>query len=323
MTAAIGPVLVLGATGFLGQRVVTALQADGREVRALVRRPDRAGTLTAAGVQICPGDMLDAAAVHRAVGDPDSVDGNTPASAVIVCVHTLSQQSRRGKGADFMDVESAGLQHVIDACRAAGVTRLLYVTAIGVSADAVSSWQRGRWHTEQLLFGSGLDATVVRPGMIVGHGGDGFGIIERGARGRVAFVIAARSQRFRTIAVDDLAAQLVALLDIPASYGSAYDTGSDDVHTMDEMIELAAAHLGRRPPRTLHLPRRILGALSPIIERAARMPPGALSGLVGPGSDADMVGNPAPIRALDVPSARPFGDALEQALDRNHTSSLA
>jgi uncharacterized protein YbjT (DUF2867 family) len=305
MTPSDKPVLVIGATGFLGRRVVAALRAEGHAVRCMVRNPDAAKDLAGESVEVVRGDMLDADAVTRAAAS---------VRAVIVCVHTLSRQTNAAREADFMDVEETGLRAIVAACREQGVSRVLYVTSIGVASDAVSPWLRGRHRTEQLLLGSGLDATVLRPGMIVGHGGDGFSMVERGARGRVAVLLASRAQRFRTIAVTDLARHLVDLIDEPRSFGQAFDVGSDDVFTMDQMIDVAADHLGRAHPAKVHLPRGVIKRLSPLIERAARMPRGALSGLVGDGSDADMIGDATPVRALLTHQARPFQDAMAEAL---------
>ncbi|GAA3289486.1 SDR family oxidoreductase [Streptomyces cinereospinus] len=298
-------VLVIGGTGFLGRRVVSALTGAGHRVRSLVREPARAAGLFDDRVEIAQGDMLDADAVAGAVRQ---------ARAVIVCVHTLSAQPARKAGHDFVDVEVAGVGNIVAACRANGVDRLLYVTSIGVAADASSSWTRGRARIESLLFASGLDVTVLRPGMIVGHGGSGFGMVERGARSRAAVLLSSRHQRFRTVAVDDLAHQLVVLLDEPRSFGRHFDVGSDDVLTIDEMMDLAAEHLGRRRPTKIHLPRRAIACIAPLVERAAKMPPGAISGFVGAGSDSDMIGDATAIRALLDQPPRTFGEAMAQAL---------
>ncbi|MFJ4633453.1 SDR family oxidoreductase [Streptomyces sp. NPDC088847] len=305
-------VLVIGGTGFLGRRVVSALLADGYRVRCLVRNPDRAAGMLDDKVEIVQGDMLDIDTVTDAVRH---------ARAVIVCVHTLSPQPGRQTDHDFIDVEAAGAGNILAACRANSVDRLLYVTSIGVAADARSSWTRGRARIEELLFTSGLDVTVLRPGMIVGHGGDGFGMVERGARRRTAVLMSSRHQRFRTVAVDDLAHQLVVLLDEPRSFGRHFDVGSDDVLTIDEMMDLAAEHLGRRPPKKIHLPRRVLARAAPLIERVAKMPPGAIGGFVGEGSDADMIGDAAPIRSLLDQQPRAFSEAMAQALQEGSAST--
>ena len=298
-------VLVIGGTGFVGRRVVAALTAAGLSVRCLVRDPSRADDLAGEQVEIVRGDMLDASAVSAAARQ---------VRAVIVCVHTVSPQPARETGHDFIDVEEAGVANFIAACHANDVRRLLYVTSIGVAADARSSWTRGRARIETLLFTSGLDVTVLRPGMIVGHGGDGFGLVERGARRRAVLLMSSPHQRFRTVAVDDVANQLVALIDEPRSFGHHFDVGSDDVLSIDEMIDLAADHLDRPHPVKIHLPRRLIARLAPLLERAAKMPPGAIGGFVGAGSDADMIGDAAPIRALLDHPPVPFAAAMAQAL---------
>ena len=298
-------VLVIGGTGFVGRQVVAALTSAGSLVRVMVRDPRRAGDLVGERVEVVRGDMLDARAVSEAVQH---------VRAVIVCVHTVSPQPARQAGDDFIDVEEAGVGNILAACRSAGVSRLLYVTSIGVAADARSSWTRGRARIEKLVFASGLDVTVLRPGMIVGHGGDGFGLVERAARRRVAVLVSSALQQFRTVAVDDVAHQLVALIDEPRAFGRYFDVGSDDVLTIDEMIDLVADYLGRPRPAKIHLPRRLIARFSPLIERAARMPPGAIGGFVGEGSDADMIGDAAAIRALLDQPPQPFAAALAQAM---------
>jgi len=299
------PVLVIGATGFVGRQVVASLAAKGRLVRCMARTPERAGDLVRDGVTVVPGDMLDQAAVHEAV------EG---VSAVIVCVHTISPQRSATKHQGFMDVEAQGLRHIVAACEKSGVARVLYVTAIGVAEHAASTWSRGRWLTERELFDSGLDVTVVRPGMIVGRGGDGFAIVARGATKRFAFAFAGPLQRFRTVAVDDLARDLADLLDLPGAVGKTFEVGSDDVLTMREMTDIAATSIGRKPGTILFFPAGVLRLLAPLLERATRVPRGAISGFFGEGPREDMVGDPTALRTILGRVDRSYRQSIEGQL---------
>lgn len=296
-------ILVIGASGFIGGRLTRALLAEGHTIRCLARDPARLGALAAAGCAIVRGDIADPPAVRRAV---DGVE------AVYIAIHTISPQPASAADQRFMAVELQELENVVAACRAHGVRRLIYVTSLGVAADAPSEWLRERWRAEQLLLESGLDATVIRPGMIVGAGGRGFEMLASQA-GRPVAVFLGGGQRLRTIAVDDLIYYLVGVLDDPRAYRHAFDVGNDDVLTNGQMIDVGAAILGRRPPIKLPLPPTLLGAFAPVLERAGKLPQGALTGLLD-SLATDGRGDPAPIRALLPRALLSYRQAAERAL---------
>lgn len=298
------PVLVVGASGFVGGHLARALLADGHAVRCLARDPARVQDLAEAGCRVARGDVLDAASVEAALGS---------VRAVYVCLHTLSPQRANTSGQDFMGVERTGLEIIVEACRAHGVRRLVHLTSLGVAPDAPSAWLRERWAAEQFLLGSGLDVTVLRPGMVVGRGGTGFEMVLRGARAPVAITLGSGQQRTRTIAVEDLAHYLVGVLEDPRSFGQCYDVGSSDVLTTDQMIDTAAERLGRRHPVKVHLPRGLLGLLAPLVERGSGLPRGAFKGLVD-SLESDMTGDPRPIQAILPRPPQLYRQAVQRVL---------
>lgn len=298
-------VLVIGASGFVGGHLVRGLLSDGRAVRGLSRDVSRIQDLADAGAETVRGDMLDPRSLADALQFVD---------AAYICVHTLSPQGADSSGQDFMDLERTGLENIIKACRDAGVRRLVYVTSIGIAPDAPSAWVSGRAQTEQILFASGLDVTVIRPGMIVGRGGTGFESVARGAKGPVAVIMGSGRQQFRPVAIDDLTYYLVGVLDDPRSYGHRYDVGSDDVLTTPQMIDIAAERLGRRHPVKVHVPSGLLGLAAPLIERVSRMPQGAMRGQAD-SLQVDMTGDPGPIRTILRRSPKTYRQAVKIALD--------
>jgi uncharacterized protein YbjT (DUF2867 family) len=297
-------ILVIGASGFVGGHVARALVAGGYAVRCLARNPAKVRDLTALGCEVVRGDMSDLASMQRALA---------AVAAAYIAVHTLSPQPGDTAGQCFMDVEMQGVRNIVAACRTHGVRRLVYVTFLGAAPDGASAWIRGRWQTEQLLLHSGLDVTVIRPGMIVGMGGQGFAMTVSNARRRVSIIIGSGQQRFRPIAIDDLVSYLVDVLDDPRAYGHCYDVGSDDVLTNNQMIDVAAAALGRKQPRKIHIPQALLGALAPLIERISGSPKGAITGMLD-GMKTDMIGDPTPIRALLPRPLLSYRQAAERAL---------
>ena len=300
--------LVIGASGFVGRHVTRALLADGYNVRCLARKPANVQELATAGCEIVQGDMLDAASLQAALVSID---------AVYVSIHTLSAQATDtttdSARLGFMDVEMRGLQNIVTACRANGVRRLIYVTFLGVSPDAPSEWVRGRWKTEQFLLKTGLDVTIIRPGMIVGVGGQGFTMMVSNAKRRVAIVMGSGQQKFRSIAIDDLVYYLLGVLQDIRTYGQVYDVGSDDVLTANQLIDAVADSIGQRRPAKFHISRKLIGAVAPLIERIGKLPHGAMNGMID-SLETDMIGNPAAIRTLLPQPPLSNRQAIERAL---------
>ena len=297
-------ILVIGASGFVGRHLAQGLLAEGYAVRCLARKPEKIKGLAAIGCEIVQGDMLDAASLKRAL---DSVQ------AVYISVHTLSPQPSSTAGQGFMEVEKNGLHNIVAACKANGVSRLIYLTSLGNTPDARSEWGRERWQAEQFLLGSGLEVTVIQPGQIVGVGGNGFDMMVSQAKRSPTLMLANGKQKLRNIAVDDLVYYLVGVLNDPQTYGQRYEVGGDDILTNDQMVDVAAEVLGRHHPIKVHVPRTLLGAVAPLIERVSKLPKGSFRGLVD-SMEGDMVGDPAPIRQLLPRTPLSYRQAVERAL---------
>lgn len=297
-------ILVLGASGFVGRHLAKALVAAGYSVRCMVRDAGKTAGLAQLGCDIVKGDIGDPAALTHALRGVD---------AVYIAIHTLSPQPASRAGAGFMEIEMGGVQNIVGACRTHATRRVVYVTSLGVAPDAASAWTRGRWQTEQYLLNSGLDVTVIRPGQIVGAGGQGFDAMAAQAGRRVAIVLGSGQKKSSAISIGDLVYYLLGVLEMPAAYGQIYDVGCDDVLTTDQMIDATARLLGRAAPWKIHLPAGLLRAVAPVIERIARWPKGALAG----GLDAmraDLTGDPLPIRAILPNVPLPWRQAVQQAL---------
>lgn len=294
-------ILVIGASGLVGGRLARLLLSEGYAVRCLARDPERIADLAAKGCEVVKGDIADAAAVKQAVAS---------VQAVYISIHTLKAQPA-SPGQRFMSVELKGVQNVIEACRSSGVRRVVYVTSMGIKADSASEWGRERWRTEQLLLDSGLDATVIRPGMIVGRGGAGFDAVLANAQKSKATVMG--SAKMRTISVDDLAYYLAGVLNEPRAFGQRFNVGSNDVMTVGQMIDVVAGLLGREPPKKSQMPLGVIKLMSPLIERMQKMSKGAMRGFLdGVGTDLDS--DPSPIRAILPREPLSFSQSVQKVL---------
>lgn len=299
-------ILVIGASGFVGKHLAYALLAEGYAVRCSARTVAKVQDLATAGCEIVQGDMTNPEAMRRAF---------TSVEAAYISVHTLVPQKPDSAGQDFMDLELNGLQNIVTACRTNGVRRLIYVTFLGAAPDAPSAWIRGRWKAEQFLLNSGLDVTIIRPGMIVGVGGQGFNMMVSRAKQSRALVLGSGQQKFRTIALADLGYYLVGVLKDTRAYGQAYDVGSDDVLSGDQIIDRTAEVLGRGHPKKIHilLPKWLPGVFAPLIERITKLPKGALTGFLD-SMKTDSIGDPMPIRSILTKPPLSYQQSVEDAL---------
>ena len=198
--------------------------------------------------------------------------------------------------------------------RSTGVRRIIYITSLGIAPDAPSEWLRERWRVEQRLLDSHLDATVIRPGHIVGRGGQGFDAVMAQARRRIAVTMVGERPLFRTIALDDLVQDLIGVLDAPGAFGQRFDVGGDDVLSVNQMIDIVANLLGRSPPAKVQIPRALLGALAPLAGRMAKLPRGAFSGFVQ-SMTVDDIGDPTPIRTILPRRRLSFRESVGRVLD--------
>ena len=299
-------ILVIGASGFVGGHLARALLADGYEVRCLARNLAKVEDLAALGCEVVQGDISDLASLQLAL---DSVE------AVYISIHTLSPQHANTKGQGFMDVELNGLRNIVAACQTHGVRRLIYLTSLGTGPKTRSEWTRERWKAEQFLLQSGLDVTVIQPGQIVGVGGTGFDMMVSGAKKSVTLMLANGKQKWRNIAVDDLVYYLVGVLNDSRSFGQCYEVGCDNILSNDQMVDVAAEVLGRPHPRKIHVPRRLLRSLAPLIERLSKLPKGSIKGLMD-SMTTDAVGDPTPIRAILPRPPLPYREAVERAIKK-------
>lgn len=149
-------VLVLGATGYVGGRLVPELLRAGFRVRCLTRTPEGlAGTAWASEVEVVGGDLSDLSSVGEAF---DQVD------QVVYLVHSL------GVGDDFMQFEQTTAHHARIAAERAGVRHLVYVGGLGDDDDTLSPHLRSR-HDVGLELASGpVAVTELRAAIILGAG---------------------------------------------------------------------------------------------------------------------------------------------------------
>lgn len=219
-------VLVTGASGFVGGRLTSALVEEGHRVRAMTRRPDAYG---GAGEAVA-GDVTDEGSLRRAMEGCE---------AAYYLVHSLD-------AADFQDRDAAAARTFGRAAADAGIRRIVYLGGLGDDADDLSAHLRSRREVERLLGGAGVPVTVLRAGIVVGHGGVSWEMT-RQLVAHLPAMVTPRWVHTRTqpIAVADVVRYLVGVLEAPEAEGRVFEVGGPDVLEYLEMLTRVADIQGR------------------------------------------------------------------------------
>ena len=233
-------VLVAGATGYIGGRLVPRLLDEGHVVRCLTRRPEKLdGVEWAVRADIVPGDVLDVESVARAM---DGID------VVYYLVHSI------GTGSHFEESDRAAAENVAAAAAAAGVRRIVYLGGLVPSGEAASPHLASRAEVGQIFLDGPVPAVVLQAGVIIGSGSASFEML-RYLTERLPVMVTPKWVRSRVqpIAVRDVLSYLVGGLELPAATNRRFDIAGPDILTYETMMQRYAAVAG--------LPRRLVIAV--------------------------------------------------------------
>jgi uncharacterized protein YbjT (DUF2867 family) len=216
-------VLVTGATGYVGGRLVPQLVDAGYRVRVLARDPERLKDRSwHARVEIAQGDVLQAETLTNAMQGVD---------AAYYLVHSMSELR------DFRNRDLTAARNFGRAARAANVQRIIYLGGLGNPDEKLSKHLRSRQETGDALRESGVPVTEFRAAIIVGSGSVSFEII-RTMTERVPLMICPRwvYVRVQPIAIRDILDYLVTALRVPESAGRIIEIGGADVQKYGDMM---------------------------------------------------------------------------------------
>jgi uncharacterized protein YbjT (DUF2867 family) len=222
-------VLVAGATGFVGRRLCPALTAAGHDVVAMTRNPAGYG---GAGRPV-HGDVHDRATLPAPLAGCETA---------YYLVHSLSD-------ADFERKDAAAAVAFGHAAARAGLRRIIYLGGLGDDTDVLSAHLRSRRMVEKLLGSGGVPVTVIRAGIIIGHGGISWELTRQLVE-RLPAMITPRwvATRTQPIAVDDIVRYLLGALDLPQAEGRVFEAGGPEVLEYASMLRRVAAIEGRPLP---------------------------------------------------------------------------
>ncbi|MEH0474905.1 SDR family oxidoreductase [Streptomyces sp. B21-097] len=254
------PVLVVGATGSLGGKVVDELLARGKNVRALVRPASDAGRLESRGVQIARGDMLDIDSLVAAMNGADAV------------ITTAAGYTRGGKNAH--DIDTVGNANLAEAAHRTGIRRFVLTSIL--TSDQTPGVPHF-WHkklAEDKLEQLGVPFVALRPGafldQVASMAGDPLD------KGRMVWIGKATIP-LTFVHTSDLAAYLAAAVDVEAEAGERIDIGWDHPVSMREVADVMGRRAGKKikvvavPSAVARAAGAVAGRFMPLIKDLAAM----------------------------------------------------
>ena len=232
-------ILILGGSGFVGRSVCDKLVersgGAGGQIVVPSRRPARARHL-----QLLPTLRVVAADVHSATQLRQLLQGVDAVINLVAILH--------GSAAEFARIHVELPRKLADACHAAGVRRLVHVSALGVSDAAPSRYLRSKAAGEAVLKAANLDLTILRPSVIFGEH-DHFTNLFATLQAVAPFVpLAGARARFQPVWVQDIAAAIVRCLDQASSIGQTYECAGPDVYTLRQIVEMVGRWSGHVRP---------------------------------------------------------------------------
>ena len=262
ISAAKRTILLTGATGYVGGRLLPLLQQQGYQVRCLTRRPDALQAVAGPNVEVAQGDVLAADSLAAAMRGIDTA---------FYFVHSM------GSKADFEEEDRQAAQNFADAARRAGVRRIIYLGGLGNRDKELSKHLRSRQETGDVLRSSNVQVIELRASIVIGSGSLSFEMI-RALVERLPVMICPKWVRVlaQPIAIEDVLAYLLESIELPGDGSKIFEIGGPDQVSYGQIMQEYARQRGLRrlmipvPLLTPYLSSLWLGLVTPLYARVGR-----------------------------------------------------
>ena len=224
-------VLLTGATGYIGGRLLRHLEEAGRAVRCLARQPEKV-TPGRPTTEVVQGDCLDEISLSRALAGVHSA---------YYLVHSMAA------GSHFAELDRRAAENFGHAAARAGVRRIVYLGGLGDDLGAPSAHLKSRAETGEALRSGGVPVVEFRASIVIGAGSLSFEMI-RALVERLPVMVCPRwvDTLTQPIAIDDVVAYLASALDLPEGPGRVFEIGGPEVVSYGDLMRQYARLRGLR-----------------------------------------------------------------------------
>src|SRR6202166_2540786 len=295
-------VLLTGASGYIGGRLLKALEDAGWPVRCIARRPNFLRPRVAPSTEVVKADCLDRNSLSP------SMDG---VHTAYYLVHSM------GSPGQFDQEDRHAAQNFADAASESGMRRIIYLGGLGNENQALSAHLRSRHEVANILRSSGVPTIEFRASIVIGSGSLSFEMI-RALVQRLPVMICPQwvETKAQPIAIEDVVAYLVAALELRLEGSAVFEIGGPDQVSYGEIMQEYARQCGLRrwmspvPVLTPRLSSLWLGLVTPIYARVGRK-------LIESMRNPTLVCDPSALTAFRI---KPKGlrEAVERALQHEN-----
>jgi uncharacterized protein YbjT (DUF2867 family) len=255
-------ILLTGATGYVGGRLLTLLQKEGLSVRCLTRRPEALADRRSLTTEVVAGDVLNRESLPAAFSGVDTA---------YYLVHSMGAQG------NFEEQDLVAATNFAEAATAAGVRRIIYLGGLGNPDHKLSKHLRSRQETGDALRAHHTQVIEFRASIVIGSGSLSFEMI-RALVERLPIMICPRwvHVKAQPIAIEDLLSYLRAALDSPTSGAHVFEIGGPDQVSYGQIMQEYARQRGLTrwmipvPFLTPYLSSLWLGLVTPLYARVGR-----------------------------------------------------
>ncbi len=268
--------VVTGGTGFIGSAVVRELIRRGAKVCVVGRDARKAAALFGPAVEARVADVRDASQLSEALSG---------AEVVIDAVQfPNSPIEDKRKGWTFEEFDLKGTRNQVDAAKATGGRRFVYLSGVGAAPDAEKHWFRFKWEAETYLQKSGLEWVVVRPTWVYGPDDNSLNRLLGFAK-FLPFVpmFGGGGQPMQPVFIDDVARVVTDCAEKAEAANNLFELGGPEVMTMNEVLKAGLEALGKSRA-ILHQPvaiGKLLGTFAAALP-SPRLSPGAVDFITAP-----------------------------------------
>ena len=255
-------ILLTGATGYVGGRLLPLLEERGLRVRCIARNPENIRNRVSSTTEVVPGDVLNVDSLRTAMQG---------IATAYYLVHSM------GSTGSFEDQDRTAAQNFAIAAREAGVKRIVYLGGLGNDHEDLSDHLRSRHEVGRILCESGCVVIEFRASIVIGSGSLSFELV-RALVQRLPIMICPKwvSVKAQPIAIEDLLEYLLAAIDWKGAESRIFEIGGPDQVSYGEIMEEWARQRGLRrrlisvPVLTPRLSSLWLGLVTPVYARVGR-----------------------------------------------------